>query len=176
MTALSDAEMLALHRYTSGDARDASRASGVSVNGIHKRWGGMGLSAVHAGARTRGEWDDLCMACEGDPARIGEFARDVTPEKARRAWVRLGMIPRKPVRQYDVQRLERLLDDGLPDTWVAEEMGLPLGLVHARAQARGGSLSGWGEVWGGIVKSPPLLALHREIAPPSRAQLFVAGT
>lgn len=57
--------------------------------------------------------------------------------------------------------------EGVPATWIAEEMGVSVDVVRYRARLAGirGRRSGWASVWPQIRSRSDLLKLHREFAP-----------
>lgn len=92
----------------------------------------------------------------------------VSMRTVQRTRERIGKPAHPTPRRYTRQELARarlLADEGLPITWVAED--IERGAVELRKKLRRGHAPGWLEVWPKIRRNPTLLALHREFAPQS---------
>ena len=78
-------------------------------------------------------------------------------------------VRRVPFTDAELDRAWVLLEEGMPLTWIAED--LHRGEQHLRERLSsdvGHKLKtgeGWSQVWSGIRNDPALLALHREFAP-----------
>lgn len=61
-------------------------------------------------------------------------------------------------------RAQQLLDDGLPGTWVAEDIGVKTHHIYSNwPRSKGGK--DWASVWHSIRNNETLLTLHEEFAP-----------
>jgi hypothetical protein len=71
--------------------------------------------------------------------------------------------------EEQLQRATTLIDEGMPATWVAEDLGLPnRHAINKRFQDRPGrevSRKEWERVWFRIMNSPILLDLHQQFTP-----------
>ena len=67
-------------------------------------------------------------------------------------------------------RIALLVAEGMPSTWIAEDLQRPLKSLQQRSTRMPGveaKNAGWAEVWPTILHDPALLALHHEFAPNS---------
>lgn len=66
-------------------------------------------------------------------------------------------------------RAMRLRSEGMPASWIAEDLDKSrMTLIRAGMPTDRAALAAWASVWTAIRRSPALLALHHEFAPPRR--------
>lgn len=69
----------------------------------------------------------------------------------------------------DAERRARLLlEEGMPATWVAEDLGVPSEYIYAvstQIQDRAEHVLEWQRAWARLRRNPLLLDLHREFNP-----------
>lgn len=74
-------------------------------------------------------------------------------------------FPPAALTESDRQRIEQLRTDGVPATWIAEDVGVRRETVIAVQHANPDDTSEWLSVWPTIRKRPELYALHKLFAP-----------
>lgn len=65
-------------------------------------------------------------------------------------------------------RMEALRHEGLPASWIAEDLGCSTKTVQKRTRAQPDEAAAWRTVWQQIRRTPELYALHTQIAPKAR--------
>ena len=75
--------------------------------------------------------------------------------------------PRRKITDEGEARIEVLMREGLPDTWIAEEVGLSACAINARRQKLRIPCGDWLAVQLSVRGQPALAPLHAEFAPPS---------
>jgi len=61
--------------------------------------------------------------------------------------------------------MEALRGEGLPASWIAEDLGCSTKTVQTRTRAQPDEAAAWRTVWQHIRRHPELYALHTQIAP-----------
>ncbi len=97
-------------------------------------------------------------------AQLGTHADSVS-----RSARKFGLIEKvAPTTEEEQARVRLLAAEGVPSTWVAEDVHRSPSTVRKWMSVVPGSrerLAEWRSVWPGILKNPTMLALHREFAP-----------
>lgn len=99
-------------------------------------------------------------------ARLGVTQRTVVRLR-RRAQIAQAKAPELTPEQRD--RIAVLIREGMPATWIAEDVGCARGTITRHALVGATSSSEWRQVWNRIRRNDALLQLHREFAPKSTA-------
>lgn len=112
---------------------------------------------------------------EGLTRKEVAFALGVRPDSLTRQMRRWGMIESRhvglPLEQRD--QVRRLVEDGVPVTWIAETFGIAriepdtvwLAEAFERRAAAGHDTNDWRHIWPPIYNDPKLRELHQEFAP-----------
>lgn len=84
-------------------------------------------------------------------------------------------MPSATITSQQRERATLLLEDGVPTSWVAEDVGLSLttveGFITPELRARREpSRKDWLSAWTSIKRNPTLLALHREFTTRKREE------
>jgi len=75
-------------------------------------------------------------------------------------------VPPRGLTPAQLERAMRLRSEGMPASWIAEDLGRPrMVLFRAGMTTDRSALNAWASVWSAIRRSPTLLALHYELAP-----------
>jgi hypothetical protein len=75
-----------------------------------------------------------------------------------------------PLTPERIQRAQDLRDDGLPCSWIAEDINSTARMVMDVTTANEETGREWARVWSHIVRHKTLLDLHHEFAPPLGAR------
>lgn len=90
------------------------------------------------------------------------------PQSVTRALTRLGLRDMRQPLIVDRDRAQRLAEEGMPATWIAEDIGVSrdaaLRIASAVPNHRENVLE-WRRAWAGIRHRPALRELHAEITP-----------
>lgn len=97
-------------------------------------------------------------------ARLGVTQRTVVRIR-RRAQIAQEKAPELTHEQRD--RISVLIQEGMPATWIAEDIGCARGTITRHALVGDTSSNEWRQVWNRIRRNDALLQLHREFAPKS---------
>lgn len=62
-------------------------------------------------------------------------------------------------------RVRRLRQEGMPASWIAEDLGCSISAIHDIVHANPDEVLAWRQSWARIRRDPALYALHREFAP-----------
>jgi len=102
-----------------------------------------------------------------DVRQIAQALR-VTRRSVDRALVRYKFRELKPINyltEDEIARAKALFDEGMPLTWIAEDLHRSDKTLSKQLGMRPALVSQWKEVWQQIRRSEQLLELHRQIAP-----------
>ena len=128
------------------------------------------MNAQHDAAQRRAEHvKELWDAGHRDIPAIARAA-GCSERQAYRITGRLGLraIAGPQDAHIDWARIDALAAEGMPATFIAEDVGVDYSVAQRRAQRapnRDQAVEEWRSVWHEIRKSAALTALHREFAP-----------
>jgi len=75
-----------------------------------------------------------------------------------------------PMTSAAKNRMEALRDEGLPASWIAEDLGCSTKTVQLRTRTRPEEVAAWRTDFQHTRKNPELFALHCEFAPARRGR------
>ena len=158
------------HQEFDGSTRLASENLGVSRNAVWAAWNGLGLK-VKREEIAKPDYAELFRLTDGDLAETARLAGR-HPDHVKRVLRSLGLIESPETHlTRDYSRVDWLLQEGLPATWITDDTGYSYSVVTGRRVALGVEAApGWPTVWHQIRKSPAEFEIHKEIAPKSRQQ------
>jgi hypothetical protein len=124
-------------------------------------------------ATTRQTDVELARLYNSGMTEVRHLANEVNmhPDSVTRALRRIGLRETKTPRPYSTEELERIASltlEGVPATWIAEDIGRNPESVRTKASKMPGALertAQWSQVWSAIRRAPTLLELHRQFAP-----------
>lgn len=67
--------------------------------------------------------------------------------------------------EWKITRAQLLRDEGMPASWIGEDLDLSPQQVLRVTVGLPGAAAGWKQAWSQIHRHPDLLALHQEFAP-----------
>lgn len=107
------------------------------------------------------------MTREGSTAREIAQRLKVTPRTVTRVRSAMGIANEAPAEltAEQIARIELLIGEGMPSTWVAEDVGCARWTVLKYMRLGREATSEWLQAWCAIRPNPTLLQLHREFAP-----------